>query len=137
MTTRAGANVPPADLIFCPVGRVVQAAVCKTAEAGAIPARDSNLVEMNGLASRASRSCAVAERPGATPVAAPNFQVADLARENHRLGSGSSFKALQQFGQDDASGSAEDEIGPAGEGRRLWIDLHHYRPAVQRFEWQG
>ena len=36
----AGAN-PVALTILNPVGRLVQAAVCKTAEAGAIPARDS------------------------------------------------------------------------------------------------
>ena len=40
----AGAN-PVALTILNPVGRLAQAAVCKTAEAGAIPARDSILFE--------------------------------------------------------------------------------------------
>ena len=36
-----GESLPPAPSISYPVGRAAQAAVCKTAEAGAIPARDS------------------------------------------------------------------------------------------------
>ena len=42
-TTRAEAKVSVRTLISNPVGRAVQAAVCKTAEAFAIPARDSIL----------------------------------------------------------------------------------------------
>src|SRR5437667_7672492 len=42
-TTQAGAKASACTFNFYPVGRAVQAAVCKTAEAGAIPARDSSL----------------------------------------------------------------------------------------------
>jgi hypothetical protein len=40
-TTRVEANASACTFNSYPVGRAVQAAVCKTAEAGAIPARDS------------------------------------------------------------------------------------------------
>src|SRR6266545_804505 len=41
VTTQAGAKASVSTFNFYPVGRAVQAAVCRTAEAGAIPARDS------------------------------------------------------------------------------------------------
>ncbi len=41
-TVRAEAQASACTLNFNPDGRVVQAVVCKTVEAGAIPARDSN-----------------------------------------------------------------------------------------------
>src|ERR1017187_9653673 len=53
--TRAEANASVHTLISHPVGRAVQAAVCKTAEAGAIPAWDSSLRPLRNGGRRLSR----------------------------------------------------------------------------------
>ena len=87
--TRAEANASVRTLISHPVGRAVQAAVCKTAEAGAIPAWDSI---SSGIGVDRHTSVFQTEIEGALPSCPSTFRDANTGagQDFHRPGCGGS-----------------------------------------------